>query len=168
MKVDGSGRLSLRNRKFLRKFTLPTSPLRNIPQISQPFGEAVAECPVNRPLGITSPPPPRNHIEHYAPVDVGAEVVPLVPKMPVTPDRHTSTVDEPVGHRAVDVAPEIRGKDPAAVHPDIVPNRLLSGGPKPPQDPCRRPSTERGVAASRPVRQRHRPKVYSPEDGTWS
>ena len=153
VKVDGTGRLSLRNRKFLRKFTLPqSSPSPSIPQRPLFAGEALAECPTTQQLGIRSP----SQAQHSAPVGVSTEIVHPVPETPATPVLEASVTDEPNVHRAGDVPPDNVFMDPVSMSPDSMTSRLTTPSPADPQ-----------TASSRPKRQCRQPKVYVPEDGTW-
>ena len=149
IKVDGSGRLTKRNRQFLRKFT---PPLLNAPQPPS----RLMSCPPLIPSLPSVAPAPANNVSHTAPNVLEATQQPptgTLPSTPATPCATPATPittspsgnESPVGPAAHDIP---------RVEEDITSDVLSTPAPSPARE-------------LRPRRAPVAPRRYEPESGLW-
>ena len=144
VKVDGSGRITLRNRRFLRAFTAATPTIRpQQPPAHQPPSSA-NRCPRPQP-----PVPPQAPAESMPTTDATPNAPTVVPDpAPMSPPAGPAQDDSPT--------PDTESRDhpsPASADED---SSTPITPPRPPPDP-----------APRPRRVTQPPKRYEPETGQW-
>ena len=144
VKVDGSGRITLRNRRFLRAFTAATPTIRpQQPPAHQPPSSA-NRCPRPQP-----PVPPQAPAESMPTTEATPNAPTVVPDpAPMSPPARPAQDDSPT--------PDTESRDhpsPASADED---SSTPITPPRPPPDP-----------APRPRRVTQPPKRYEPETGQW-
>ena len=155
VKIDGSGRLTLRNRRFLRQFVQPST------SIGEPLS---SRCPASndlalqpRPYTMTATTPDQYHAA------TAPELHP--PATPASP-----TVSKPqaatMPSSPAAAAPEIH---PATATPDVdAPPATFDGPPSSlPRTPSARPPEQSSPRVLRAPRLRRPPRRYDPVSGTW-
>ena len=153
VKVDGSGRLTLRNRRFLRAYTPATSSV-------HPPRDPHSTAPHQRSPIPRVPHPPRTESFLPPPTALGPSRSSVTDdtSAPVTDDASVPTTERPtpagIG-QARDVVPEN--------HPTPV---ALTPSCPAPQEPALQ-LAPRSTPASRPHRERRPPKQFEPESGRW-
>ncbi len=137
VKIDGSGRLTLRNRRFLRQYTV-ASPTIAYPKPVVPFdNDAVVE-----PSSQEVPSTPQETFP--------SELTPVPPPVDLpTPDMNSEQPRSPDGEKALGITP----RSPIATAPQ---SQERATTPDPPM-----PSSHR------PRRERKPRKLYDAHSGTW-
>ena len=141
VKVDGSGRLTTRNRRFLRTFLPASLTVSNKPQqhsIPQHFGHPCDTVPLTTPI---SPP------SQATPVIIQPGLSPE----PAEPRIETSPYVEPTDAEQVEEV-------------DITPRTTITQPATPATPP---PSMTSAETPARPRRNRKPKKLYVPETGQW-
>ena len=188
VKVHGSGRVTIRNRRFLRQFTLPStsvtqhydrSPMITEDQVSfapetMPYASApdtLLESSVDQPSVSPSP-----SLTPLASAESSADQQPLVsPSPPITPSASAeSSADQPLSQSTpFPLAPTKRGRGrpPKMKHFRGTPWQQMSSPPGQqslvgPSSPSLSPGLpEPSAVTSRPVRTRNVPKRYDASTG---
>ena len=146
VKIDGSGRLTKRNRQFLRKFTAPTLHI-DLPGTAP------------RPLPLETPPSPSHTSHRY---DVANPVIHSAPAATAHPVdsalRDQNNVEDDTSHSVVPM--------PVVPMPDTV---SPTASPQTDSQPSveEQPPVPTSVATSRPRRAITAPLKYEPETGQW-
>ena len=160
VKVDGSGRLTLRNRRFLRAFTPVTPSIEPQPMAPHSLPSSVRH---------TAPPPPLPHRTadpgshpSTAPPHCQEKLTPL-PQAPapldVSLDDSTASTTE---------GPTLADNTPSGHEPPEVPPSGPVLVPVPQAPPALLPESSSPLPAPpRPCRERRPPKRFQPETGTW-
>lgn len=161
VKVDGTGRVTRRNRRFLRKFIPVTPTIQRLPQhpynVQQPPYNAQQPIPTMSPSAYKQPrllnptPTTQPALEDTRYDDNSCDI-------PHTERQHDDIPPPQAEHpeQTVTMAPNVHhptATDATSPCPANLANKTLH----------RSPSTE----ATRPRRQRRSPSRYEPETGTW-
>lgn len=149
VKVDGSGRVTLRNRRFLRAYTPATPSIVPQPTAPSPSLRTVEQLPpLPHPLAESSLPPP---------------TPPLLSQERSTPPPHDAATDEPSPPSTGSPIPA--DATPLEHTPPDVPTPQAIPPPPPPAPPASAPQSSSPPA--RPCRARQPPKRFEPETGLW-
>ena len=169
VKMDGTGRLSLRNRKFLRQYSLPSSvqmhSTHHMVETGLSFTDNLSDIPKSR----AEPIPTQGRDQSFStPLHQSDDDHPenLVNKESFTKKVHTNGVQ--LGQRKADVvytSDEQLELGPNTL-PPVQPIPALEGAPGMPIVPA--DDTEDLSVNGRPMRVRRRPKIFIPETGKWS
>lgn len=144
VKVDGSGRLTLRNRRFLRQFTRAT-PLIDPGRFASP-AQPYPDSSIPMPPATTTLTPPASPAHPST-----ASILEPTPAL-----RHSDPPSLPPATNPVS-EPSIEDTSPSAT--PLVPPAITSDGlPK---------STLRDAPPARPQRSVHPKRIYEPETGHW-
>ena len=172
VKVDGSGRVTKRNRKFLRRFDPASSEILGAVPMAPSHGITNEARPVAKPP--TRPAPHRPAPPSSAP---------SLPARPCPPPSAPTALTSEQPHFAEPATPPRRGPGPDSLVPEQRQVQDLDSrvsqeptdlrvppSPAPCASPPRPPSVQSPRAATTPDRPRravHRPLTYEPESGKW-
>lgn len=172
VKVDGSGRVTKRNRKFLRRFDPASSEILGAVPMAPSHGITNEARPVAQPP--TRPAPHRPAPPSSAP---------SLPARPCPPPSAPTALTSEQPHFAEPATPPRRGPGPDSLVPEQRQVQDLDSrvsqeptdlrvppSPAPCASPPRPPSVQSPRAATTPDRPRravHRPLTYEPESGKW-
>jgi hypothetical protein len=145
VKVDGSGRLTLRNRRFLRAFKPAT------PDIQQPVVPATMPSHAQYPVMDIMPTPT-------------LDASPILTQAPDQVPAPTLVQDLPM---IMAPGPEITNV-PTPEQTQVPPAPEESHVPAPVQAPASTVAAEKGPIPQRPQRERRKPKRFEPESGKWT
>ena len=153
VKVDGSGRLSLRNRRFLRKFTPPTVAIEDSTHRSRRHMVDHGTSVPQRHAMAPQPQPASDQLEQG---------------LTAVARPHTSTSMTEATVPTMD-APAQPVRDHTAAPAPLIPLTPSKTNLPPPDIPTApiTPVASGGVALARPHRQTIKPRHYVPETGKW-
>lgn len=143
VKVDGSGRITLCNRRFLRAYTPATPSIRPPPPPAHQLTSSAAQSPHPRPP-VPPQPPAESKRTTEAKLNVPTAVPDQAPMSPLAPAQDNSPV------------PDLQPRDPQ------LPAAAVDNSPTPITPPQLPPEP-----ATRPRRFTRPPKRYEPETGQW-
>ena len=160
VKVDGSGRLTLRNRRFLRAYTPVTPTIEPQPMVPPSLSNTARPTAQPPPMPLRSadfgshpsmPPPPCQ--EKSTP-------------LPPAPDPFAVTLDDPSAPTTE--GPTLADHTPSGHEPSEAPTSDTAPVPEPHVSPASLPEPSSPLPAPpRSCRERRPPKRFEPETGIW-
>ena len=160
VKVDGSGRLTLRNRRFLRAYTPVTPTIEPQPMVPPSLSNTARPTAQPPPMPLRSadfgshpsmPPPPCQ--EKSTP-------------LPPAPDPFDVTLDDPSAPTTE--GPTLADHTPSGHEPSEAPTSDTAPVPEPHVSPASLPEPSSPLPAPpRSCRERRPPKRFEPETGIW-
>ena len=160
VKVDGSGRLTLRNRRFLRAYTPVTPTIEPQPMVPPSLSNTARPTAQPPPMPLRSadfgshpsmPPPPCQ--EKSTP-------------LPPAPDPFAVTLDDPSAPTTE--GPTLAAHTPSGHEPSEAPTSDTAPVPEPHVSPASLPEPSSPLPAPpRSCRERRPPKRFEPETGIW-
>ena len=160
VKVDGSGRLTLRNRRFLRANTPVTPTIEPQPMVPPSLSHTA------RP---TAPPPPlllRSADSGASPSTRPPPCQENFTPLPQAPDPFDVTLDDP--STTTSAGPTLADNTPSGHEPSEAPTSGTVPVPEPHVPPAPLPEPPSPLPAPpRPCRERRPPKRFEPETGIW-